>query len=129
MSKTAEITGWTPEQDAELVKLAGTMPPQDLAKKIGRNFRQMQVHAHKLGVSLAFCKTYTTWDTTDEASLLRFLNGELTDADLDELVIATGRGVVVPDQLTHAHVANWLGKTVPAVRGRIAKFKKEGKLL
>ncbi|QHZ59574.1 hypothetical protein sortkaff_26 [Escherichia phage sortkaff] len=124
---TAEIIGWTDAQDAELIRLAGTMPREELAKKIGRNFRQMQVRASELGVSLAFNRTYTEWTTGEDSRLLRFLEHELTEADLDELVISTGRGVVVPDELTHAHVANWLGKTVPSLRGRIMKFKREGK--
>lgn len=124
---TAKIIGWTDEQDAELERLAGTMPPKDLAKKIGRNFRQMQVRAHHLGVSLAYSKTYTQWTTEEDRKLARWYEGLLTDEDLDELEIATGRKVMIPDGLTHAHVANWLGKTVPALRGRIAKFKKEGK--
>lgn len=124
---TAEIIGWTDAQDAELIRLAGTMPRKELAERIGRNFRQMQVRASELGVSLAFDRTYTGWTEAEDAKLLRFLEHELTEADLDELVIATGGRVVVPDELTHAHVANWLGKTVPSLRGRIMKFKKEGK--
>lgn len=128
MSKvTAKIIGWTDDQDAELVKLAGTMPPHELAKRIGRNFRQMQVRASKLGLSLAYNRTYTQWTMDEDRKLLRFWEGRLTDEDLEELVIAVGAWVIVPDELTHAHVANWLNKTRPAVRGRLAKFKKEGK--
>lgn len=125
---TAQIIGWTDEQDAELVKLAGTMPPHELAKRIGRNFRQMQVRASKLGLSLAYNRTYTQWTTEEDRKLVRFWEGLLTDEDLDELVIATGRRVIVPTELTHAHVANWLNKSRPAIRGRLAKFKKEGKI-
>lgn len=124
---TAQIVGWTDAQDQELIRLAGTMPRAELARKIGRNFRQMQVRASELGISLAFDRTYKPWTTAEDEKLLRFLEGELNEAELDELVIATGRAVVVPDELTHAHVANWLGKTVPSLRGRIMKFKKEGK--
>lgn len=124
---TAEIIGWTDAQDEELIRLAGTMPRGELARRIGRNFRQMQVRASELGISLAFERTYKPWTTTEDEKLLRFMEGELNEAELDELVIATGRAVVVPDELTHSHVANWLGKTVPSLRGRIAKFKKEGK--
>ncbi|QBZ71578.1 hypothetical protein HOV35_gp13 [Escherichia phage Sortsne] len=124
---TAKIIGWTDEQDAELERLAGTMPPKDLAKKIGRNFRQMQVRAHHLGVSLAYSKTYTLWTTEEDRKLARWYEGLLTEQDEDELVAVVPHGVIVPDGLTHKHVANWLGKTVAALRGRIAKFKKEGK--
>lgn len=126
---TAKIIGWTDEQDAELTRLAGTMPAPDLAKKLKRNFRQMQVQASKLGISLAYRRTYTQWTTEEDRKLVRFWEGLLTDEDLDELVIATGRRVIVPDELTHAHVANWLNKSRPAVRGRLAKMKREGKIL
>lgn len=125
---TAKTIGWTGQEDAELEKLAGTMPAHDLAKLIGRNFRQMQVRASKLGVSLAYNRTYTQWTTEEDRKLVRFWEGLLTDEDMDELVIATGRRVIVPTELTHAHVANWLNKSRPAIRGRLAKFKKEGKI-
>lgn len=124
---TAEIIGWTDEQDRELERLAGTMPPKKLAGHIKRNFRQMQVRAHHLGLSLAYNRTYTQWTSTEDAKLLRFLERDLNEADLDELVEVTERRVVVPDELTHKHVAKWLGKTVPSLRGRIGKFKREGK--
>lgn len=124
---TAKIIGWTDDQDEELVRLAGTMPRKDLAEKLGRNFRQMQVRASELGVSLAFERPYG-WTKQQDDKLIRWVEGELNEAELDELVIATGRSRVVPDELTYAHIANWLGKTVPALRGRIAKFKKEGKI-
>lgn len=123
---TAKIIGWTNEQDDELERLAGTMPPKDLAKKIGRNFRQMQVRAHHLGVSLAYSKTYTQWTTEEDRKLARFWMDELTPEDRKEIEVACGKMVRKAD-MTHAHVANWLGKTVAALRGRIAKFKKEGK--
>lgn len=125
---TAKIIGWTDEQDAELTRLAGTMPAPELAKKLKRNFRQMQVQASKMGISLAYRRTYTQWTTEEDRKLVRFWEGLLTDEDLDELVIATGRRVIVPTELTHAHVANWLNKSRPAIRGRLAKFKKEGKI-
>lgn len=126
--KNATRIGWTGQEDLELEKLAGTMPAHELAKLIGRNFRQMQVRASKLGVSLAFRRTYSWWTTDEDKRLIRFWEGLLTDEDLDELVIATGRRVIVPDELTHAHVANWLNKSRASVRGRLAKFKREGKI-
>ncbi|QHJ81010.1 MAG: hypothetical protein [Caudoviricetes sp.] len=124
---TAKIIGWTDEQDAELERLAGTMPPKDLAKKIGRNFRQMQVRAHHLGVSLAYSKTYTLWTTEEDRKLARFWVDELTPEDVVEIAEATGIYEVTRANLTHDQVAQWLNKTRAAVRGRLAKFKREGK--
>lgn len=124
---TAKVIGWTDEQDEELIRLAGTMPRKELAEKIGRNFRQMQVHAHELGVSLAYERPYG-WTRQQDDKLIRWVEGELNEAELDELIAVTGHGVVVPDELGLKHIAEWLGKTVPALRGRIAKFKKEGKI-
>lgn len=124
---TAKTIGWTGQEDAELERLAGTMPAHELATTIGRNFRQMQVRASKLGVSLAFRRTYTEWTTGQDARLLRFWEDKLTPEDRAELEIACGKMVRKAD-LTHAHVANWLNKSRPSIRGRLAKFKKEGKI-
>lgn len=125
---TAKIIGWTDEQDAELVRLAGTMPAPDLAKKIKRNFRQMQVQASKLGISLAYRRTYTQWTTEEDQKLVRFWEDKLTPEDVVEIAETTGIYEVTRDELTHEHVATWLDKSRPAVRGRLAKFKKEGKI-
>lgn len=127
MSKvTAETIGWTDEQDAELIRLAGTMPPKEIAKQTRRNFRQMQVRAHILGVSLAYNRTYTQWTTGEDARLLRFLEDKLTDEDCVEISEITGIYEISADKLRHQDVADWLDKTVASLRGRIAKFKKEG---
>ncbi|AZF88774.1 hypothetical protein sortregn_11 [Escherichia phage sortregn] len=125
---TAKIIGWTDEQDAELVRLAGTMPAPDLAKKIKRNFRQMQVQASKLGISLAYRRTYTQWTAEEDRKLVRFWEDKLTPEDVVEIAETTGIYEVTRDELTHEHVATWLDKSRPAVRGRLAKFKKEGKI-
>lgn len=120
------VIGWTSEQDAELMKLAGTMPSRELAEMLGRNFRQMQVRASHLGVSLAFNRTYTEWTTGQDARLLRFWEDKLNADDLVEIAETVGIYEVTCSELTHDHVATWLSKTRPAVRGRLAKFKREG---
>ena len=125
---TAKTIGWTGQEDAELEKLAGTMPAHDLAKLIGRNFRQMQVRASKLGVSLAYNRTYTQWTTEEDWKLVRFWEDELTPEDVVEISETTGIYEVTRSELTHEHVATWLNKSRPAIRGRLAKFKKEGKI-
>lgn len=125
---TAKTIGWTGQEDAELERLAGTMPAQELATTIGRNFRQMQVRASKLGVSLAYRRTYTEWTTGQDARLVRFWVDELTPDDVVEIAETTGIYEVTRDELTHEDVAMWLNKTRPSVRGRLGKFKREGRI-
>lgn len=122
--RTAKIIGWTDAQDDELIALAGTMPSPELAEKIGRNFRQMQVRASKLGVSLAFRRTYTEWTTKEDEILIAWSKKNLCDFYAKKVIDATGSSD--PYAATHAQLCAYLGKTVPSLRGRIGKFKREG---
>lgn len=126
--KNATRIGWTGQEDLELEKLAGTMPAHDLAKLIGRNFRQMQVRASKLGVSLAHRRTYSWWTTDEDKKLIRFWVDELTPDDVLDIAQATGLHEVTRADLTHEQVGQWLNKSKASIRGRLGKFKREGKI-
>lgn len=122
---TAKIIGWTDAQDAELARLAGTMPPHDLAEQLGRNFRQMQVRASALDISLAFQRTYTYWTIEDDRALRRFMDGNMTAEDLEGIAAVTGDYEI--QRVTQKLIGIWLGKTKAAVAGRLMKFKREDK--
>lgn len=124
--RTAKIIGWTDAQDDELIALAGTMPSPELAEKIGRNFRQMQVRASKLGVSLAFRRTYTEWTRNQDDFLKDWCNKQLSHRRVKKILNIPGCFDKDPYEITHAELGAFLGKTVPSLRGRVGKLKREG---